>query len=571
MCRMSTGVVSLLAALLLGPACSSRSGLKPGGGTAGAGATANGGQAGGGVGGTISAGGVVTGGTGGANGGTSGTSTCLVTECPVGEFCVPAGQPRSNLCGCPIPDCEPDGGVGGSAGTVTGGAIGTGGSGGTTGSGDCTVQPGDSPPAVDEVTGLSFSTSSTIPSNIPPPVQTTADATQAQDLYQATLALPVAPTGVQPGYHSCPPNWGVTYQLTFSLANGSTLTVTADPNGCQSVSIPGTCVRSTDSAYWSQLAQDLGIPESEIYPYFPYIVQPPDAGAAACTKDTDCPAGLSCGYAVADGCAAKGVCVQNNCQEGACLNPAGMCGCDGQNIFPVLQSQQLSPNSSTIVYVSAPSSGRIGSCMGIPDAGSAGCNWQGKVIPVGQQVDAGDGCNICECTVAGIACTARACFPPDAPTLVCSLPSALTFGSNGGKVSFQDSFALDTAGHMTVTRNYYSSMDGPSVRTCSPALPACGSSGAIDVSTIAQDLTDADVQFAFGLSTSHVYGVDQRPSDGAVWSITRASGGNILVGTQCPSLYMNSCQPIPAGIQRLADDLRSLAFAAEALPACAGL
>jgi hypothetical protein len=421
--------------------------------------------------------------------------------------------------------------VGGSAGTVTGGAIGTGGNGGTTGSGNCTVLPGDPPPAVDEVIGLSFSTSSTIPSNIPPPVQTAAETTEAQDAYQATLALPVAPTGVQPGYHSCPGDWGVTYQLTFSLANGSKLTVTADPNGCQSVSIPGTCVRSTDSAYWSQLAQDLGIPEAEIYPYFPYIIQPPDAGAAACTKDTDCPAGLSCGYAVADGCAAKGVCVQNNCQKGACLNPAGMCGCDGQNIFPVLQSQQLSPNSSTIVYASAPSSGKIGPCMGIPDAG----------------------------------------FTADAPTLVCSLPYALTFGSNGGKVAFQNSFTLDTAGHLTVTRNYFSSMDGPSVRSCSPTLPACGASGVVSISTIAQDLNDADVQFAFGLTTSHVYGVDERPSDGAVWSVTRASGGNILAGTQCPSPDMNSCQPIPTGIQRLTNDLITLAYTAEALPACAGL
>ncbi|HJX62749.1 MAG TPA: hypothetical protein VJ860_02220 [Polyangia bacterium] len=555
--------------VLVGTACSSRSGLKPAGGTAGSGGTAQGGHAGG-LGSTSSAGGVVSGGVSGAGAGASGTSTCLVTECIAGP-CVPAGQPRPNLCGCPIRDCEPDGGVGGSAGTAEGGAISTGGNGGTTGSGNCTFVDGGTPPAFDEVTLLSFSTSSTIPSNLPPPVQiTVTDATKAQDAYRATLALPVAPTGVQPGYHSCPGDWGVTYRLTFSLASGGTLTVVADPNGCQSVSIPGTCVRSADSAYWSQLAQDLGIPESEIYPYSPNIVQPPDAGAAACTKDTDCLPGLNCGYAVADGCAAKGVCVQSNCQKNACLTPAGMCGCDGQTILPV-QSQQPSPNSITIVYASAPSSGRIGPCTSIVDAGSAGCTWQGKVIPVGQKLDAGDGCNTCECTVAGIACTARACSPPDAPTLVCSLPYALTFGSNGGKVAFQDSFTLDTAGHLTVTRNDFHSTDGPSLPTCSPALPACGASGVVSISTIALDLTDSEVQFAFGLTLSHVYGVDNRPSDGAVWSITRASGGNILVGNPCPSPYMNSCQPIPAGIQRLADDLRSLAYTAEALPACAGL
>jgi hypothetical protein len=350
---------------------------------------------------------------------------------------------------------------------------------------------GGTPPAFDEVTLLSFSTASTIPSNLPPPVQiTVTDATKAQDAYQETLALPLAQLLTpQPGGHSCLDDWGVTYQLTFSLASGGTLTVVADPNGCRSVSIPGTCVRSADSAYWSQLAQDLGIPESEIYPYSPNIVQPPDAGAAACAKDADCP---------------------------------------------------------------------------------AGCTWQGKTISVGQQVDAGDGCNTCECMVAGMACTTRDCVSRDAATPVCSLPYALTFGSDGGKVSLRDSFTLDTAGRLTVTRNDFRSTDGPSARTCSPTLPVCGASGVVSISTVAQDLNDADVQTALGLTTSHVYGRDERPTDGSVWSITWASGENILVGSPCPE-YMSSCQSIPAGIQRLADDLRSLAYTAEALPACAGL
>jgi len=100
----------------------------------------------------------------------------------------------------------------------------------------------------------------------------------------------------------------------------------------------------------------------------------------------------------------------------------------------------------------------------------------------------------------------------DAPTLVCSLTSALTFGSDGGKVLFQDSDTLDTTGHMIVTRNYFGNTDGPNVRTCSPALPACGALGVVSISTIAQDLNDADVQFAFKLTTSHVYG--RRPEAG---------------------------------------------------------
>ena len=102
-------------------------------------------------------------------------------------------------------------------------------------------------------------------------------------------------------------------------------------------------------------------------------------GTGACITDTDCPAGLSCGYAVADGCVANGVCVQSNCQEGACFSPAGMCGCDGQTILPVLR--QSSANSSTILYASAPSSGKAGPCAGItvPDAAAP----DGSVLPDG--------------------------------------------------------------------------------------------------------------------------------------------------------------------------------------------
>lgn len=203
------------------------------------------------------------------------------------------------------------------------------------------------------------------------------------------------------------------------------------------------------------------------------------------------------------------------------------------------------------------------------------CIWEGDMkLAVGQSVPMGDGCNTCECMATGMACTGLFCGPfPDAAAPVCSLPSPLTFGSNGGMVLYQDGYSLDGGGQMTVTRSYTlrAGMDGPQVRSCSPTLPACGAPGVVSISTIAQDLTDADVQMAFALPTPHVYGADSRPMDGSVWSITRASGGNILVGSPCASPTMNSCQPIPPGIQRLADDTQSLAAAAAASPACAGL
>jgi hypothetical protein len=203
------------------------------------------------------------------------------------------------------------------------------------------------------------------------------------------------------------------------------------------------------------------------------------------------------------------------------------------------------------------------------------CIWGGDMkLAIGQSLPMGDGCNTCTCTVAGMACTARVCVsPPDTATPVCSLPYSLSFGSSGGMVLYQDGYSLDGGGHMTVTRTYTlrAGMDGPQVRSCSPTLPACGTPGAVSISTIAQDLTSTDVQAAFALTTSHVYGVDNRPVDGTVWSITRASGGNILVGSPCPSPVMNSCQPIPPGIQLLADDLKSLAAAVAGSPPCSGL
>jgi hypothetical protein len=203
------------------------------------------------------------------------------------------------------------------------------------------------------------------------------------------------------------------------------------------------------------------------------------------------------------------------------------------------------------------------------------CIWGGDmVLYIGQSIPMGDGCNICECMATGMACTGLFCGPfPDAAAPVCSLPYALTFGASGGMVLYQDGYSLDGGGHMTVTRTYTlrAGMDGPQVRSCSPTLPACGAPGVVSISTIAQDLADADVQMAFALTTTHVYGVDSRPMDGTVWSITRAGGGNILVGSPCPSPTMNSCQPIPPGIQRLADDLKSMAAPMSASPACAAL
>jgi hypothetical protein len=394
-----------------------------------------------GSGGVVGGGGVARAGGTSASGGTTGTGGSVTdTGCAPGWTlcCGQCLSPSAGLCGpCLAPaGASATGGTPSSGGISTGGFVGTGGNGGTvgTGSGNCTFVAGGTLPAVDQVTALTFSTATTIASNPAPPVYVTVtDAAKAQDAYAATLALPVFP----PGTYACPFDFGVTYQLTFLLANGSSLGVIADPTGCQNVSIPGTCARSAmGTTFWSELSQDLGVPESEIDTFFLSASQP-DGGAdsgVTCTTARDCPPGLSCGYAVSDGCAAKGVCVQSNCQGSGCLTPAGMCGCDGQTILPI-QSQSTA-NSITITYASAPSSGKNGPCTNNPVPDAAASDGERDLdarVPLqhrststscpSQRGPAPQFCN------NGVPCTSQPY--PSSPYSTCSSDSQCTGGLNG--------------------------------------------------------------------------------------------------------------------------------------------
>jgi len=206
-----------------------------------------------------------------------------------------------------------------------------------------------------EVTGLSFAPVLGNKMNPPPPVYVDlTDGTKAQDVYRATLALPDFP----PGVHHCPVDWGVLYQITFSFSDGSRLAATLDPAGCQQVQIPGSTSRWTliNTDYWSELAGNLGIAESDIYPYMPLGYQADDMplqNPKACTTSADCDAGFLCGYSVDDGCSAAGICIVSACMGGNCSTaPADLCGCDGQPISPVWS--QSSANSVIVFYASAP-------------------------------------------------------------------------------------------------------------------------------------------------------------------------------------------------------------------------
>jgi hypothetical protein len=96
-----------------------------------------------------------------------------------------------------------------------------------------------------------------------------------------------------------------------------------------------------------------------------------DATGSPCTTDNNCPSGLRCGYLMADGCNAKGVCVQYNCAGTACIHPGGgPCGCDGQPIEGV--NAVIGVGYIFEQYTSAPYLGSPNvPCSWLLDAGAA--------------------------------------------------------------------------------------------------------------------------------------------------------------------------------------------------------
>jgi hypothetical protein len=237
--------------------------------------------------------------------------------------------------------------------------------------------------------------------------------------------------------------------------------------------------------------------------------------------------------------------------------------------------------SDTATEVKPPADAKPESKPGVdgqpsPDASNIG-DASRDAAPACILPDGGPGqfdCYVCTCMDNGQPlCSFVGC--PDADNARCTLPTAVTFGATDGMVGYEDQYQLNPTSGLIITRTYNgrgpSPVDGATVRACAPALPDCGASSVVSLSTIVSDLADAEVQAAVARGTPAIYGVDQRPIDGSVWSIALASGGSILVGAPCASPAMSSCRPIPDGVQRLANDLQSLAAAMRVQVPCWGL
>ena len=74
-----------------------------------------------------------------------------------------------------------------------------------------------------------------------------------------------------------------------------------------------------------------------------------NGGAAACTKNTDCDVGLTCGFPIGAGCAVQGMCINPPlpCQAdaAACATGGVACGCDGSDVPIVIPGFASAPTT----------------------------------------------------------------------------------------------------------------------------------------------------------------------------------------------------------------------------------
>ena len=209
---------------------------------------------------------------------------------------------------------------------------------------------------------------------------------------------------------------------------------------------------------------------------------------------------------------------------------------------------------------SVPGTGGTTSVGGTSNSGTSGtavfCTVNGKQVPEGLAYY--NKCNGCYCQQGGVWCTGVSC--PTAGSTLYSCPDGLTkvtYGNIGGMGLYHESSVMDPTAWTYTHARVYDASTNPSL-SCTVAMPICYSMSGIVLNDLKTDFAAAEVSAAFAASTPPLYGLDTRPVDGAVFSITRSDGHGVLVGSACPTPASASCVPIPDAVQKLADDLRYL-------------
>jgi hypothetical protein len=123
---------------------------------------------------------------------------------------------------------------------------------------------GEAIPPTQAVTGLHLTTTAAFSAN-PPPINvdvTLTDPLRSGAIYTMTLALPK----VADGHQNCPSDSGVRHPVDFTDAQSRVLlTAVVNPEGCGEVKIARSFDRQTNRAYWTSLAQTLGIEEATLF------------------------------------------------------------------------------------------------------------------------------------------------------------------------------------------------------------------------------------------------------------------------------------------------------------------
>jgi hypothetical protein len=211
--------------------------------------------------------------------------------------------------------------------------------------------PGVSSVRVATVTGLRFTTSSELPSN-PPPTNvdvTLTDPTPTLAIYLATLALPDFPSGRT----NCPNDPGYRHTITFTDGDAIVMTAVLNAGGCRDVTISGaTSTRwAVDDAYWSVLAQNLGVPESAFFSLASNLEADGGTCAYPPTVNVDSnPSGNGC-----FGGPPKQLCSGGSCQPLCASSQYEMICYDGVNPDAALGCQPIpTPTPSRLLFYCCP-------------------------------------------------------------------------------------------------------------------------------------------------------------------------------------------------------------------------
>ena len=150
-----------------------------------------------------------------------------------------------------------------------------------------------------------------------------------------------------------------------------------------------------------------------------------------------------------------------------------------------------------------------------------------------------------------------------------TLPGSLRYGTEGGLRAYNTTYSLSMPRRFLLERT----TSGRAPLRCETTIPACGAADDVTVDTLTAALGSPDVGAAFQAAATSdagtmLYGVDERPFDGALFFLER-DGRFVYVGAPCRTGMGGACTPAPVGLQRLVDVLTALADQEARRPVCA--